>query len=107
MQFTTGTCDSDPGTSYDRQPQPVGDTIRVIAAELGITLPADPDLYARTAPAFNCITDPVNGPHYISATGGCSWCSMTNEQITDQRHAQTIAMQGELSRDSYPPARRR
>jgi hypothetical protein len=44
----------------------------------------DPDLYARTAPAWNCTTDP-DGPHYIAAGGGCQWCGMTDAQITAQR----------------------
>lgn len=74
MKFTTGTRATDPGRTYDREPVPVGDTIRVIAGELGITLPADPDLYARTAPAWNCVTDPIDGPHYHDGKGGCHWC---------------------------------
>jgi hypothetical protein len=44
----------------------------------------DPDLYARTAPAWDCTVDP-GGPHYIAAGGGCQWCGMTDKQITAQR----------------------
>jgi len=40
--------------------------------------PADPELFARTAPAWNCVTA-EGGPHYVSAgpappRGTCLWC---------------------------------
>lgn len=56
--------------------------------------PIDPELFARTAPAWNCIADPAEGPHYIGTPdGSCAWCGMTKEEITDQRHEQTLAEQ--------------
>jgi hypothetical protein len=36
--------------------------------------PVDPELFERTAPAWNCISDP-DGPHYLSG-GGCLWCGL-------------------------------
>jgi hypothetical protein len=42
--------------------------------------PIDAELFARTAPAWNCVSHPGEGPHYASA-GDCVWCGMTREQI--------------------------
>jgi len=42
--------------------------------------PVDPELFARTAPAFNCITSP-EGPHYRAGDGSCRWCGLTAAQI--------------------------
>ena len=48
---------------------------RTITAQLGPErIPVMPELFARTAPAFNCISDPEDGPHYISPAGVCQWC---------------------------------
>jgi hypothetical protein len=41
--------------------------------------PVDPELFARTAPAFNCIAYPGEGPHYIGRGGRCQWCG---EQVS-------------------------
>lgn len=36
-------------------------------------------LYDQTAPAYNCVTYPGDGPHYLTADGnGCQWCGKAN-----------------------------
>ena len=41
-------------------------------------VPADPELFARTAPRWNCVDYPGDGMHYLASHGGgCLWCSMT------------------------------
>jgi hypothetical protein len=42
--------------------------------------PVDPELFARTAPAWNCISHPGEGMHYTPGDG-CLWCGKTREQI--------------------------
>jgi hypothetical protein len=49
--------------------------------------PIDQELYDRTAPAWTCITEPGEGPHYLSGDGGCQWCGMTREAIRAERAA--------------------
>lgn len=44
-------------------------------------LPVDPDLFARTAPQWNCVAFPGEGMHYLDGQGGCQWCGQTREQI--------------------------
>jgi hypothetical protein len=43
--------------------------------------PVDPELFARTAPAWNCVAS--DGPHYLNAAGGCQWCGRSREAIAD------------------------
>lgn len=38
-----------------------------------MTEPIDPELFNRTAPAWNCVSDPADGPHYLSGRV-CQWC---------------------------------
>lgn len=50
--------------------------------------PVDPELYARTAPAWTCVTAP-DGPHYLSSgptppRGDCEWCGATAATIRQQ-----------------------
>jgi hypothetical protein len=42
--------------------------------------PIDPALFARTAPAWNCISDP-DGPHYTPGSGRCEWCGKDQATI--------------------------
>jgi len=44
-------------------------------------MPIDPELFKRTAPKWNCVDYPNDGPHYPSK-GNCLWCGMTKEEIT-------------------------
>jgi hypothetical protein len=41
---------------------------------------ADPALFARTAPAWNCVTY-LDGMHYTPGTGKCEWCGKSQAQI--------------------------
>jgi hypothetical protein len=45
--------------------------------------PVDPGLFARTAPAWNCI-DHDGGMHLIGGDS-CSWCGLTTAQIREAR----------------------
>jgi hypothetical protein len=42
------------------------------AAEVRWREPVDPELFARTAPKWNCVDN--GGPHYRLADGSCGWC---------------------------------
>jgi len=51
-----------------------------LLAEAPPRKPVDPELFARTAPAWNCVTD-SDGPHYLSTgpvpeRGTCLWCGV-------------------------------
>ena len=53
--------------------------------------PTDPELFRRTAPQWNCVDYPGDGPHYTPGAGGCAWCGMTQKQIAaeyDRREAE-------------------
>jgi hypothetical protein len=39
--------------------------------------PVNPELFARTAPAWNCVDYPGDGMHYAPAGGDCRWCGAT------------------------------
>ena len=41
----------------------------------------DPELFRRSAPAWNCVAYPLDGMHYVTPDGDCNWCGMTAEQI--------------------------
>lgn len=50
--------------------------------------PVDPELYARTAPAWTCVSAP-DGPHYLSPgpvppRGSCEWCGASAAEIRQQ-----------------------
>lgn len=50
--------------------------------------PVDPELYARTAPAWTCVSAP-DGPHYLSPgptppRGSCQWCGAPAAEIRQQ-----------------------
>jgi hypothetical protein len=47
-----------------------------LAEYLKTRAPVNPELFARTAPAWNCISYP-DGMHYLPGTDTCAWCSMT------------------------------
>lgn len=51
--------------------------------------PGDPELFARTAPRWNCVDYP-DGPHYLSG-GACAWCGRTRAEIRrrDVNHPDT------------------
>ena len=36
--------------------------------------PVDPELFARTAPRWNCVDFPGEGMHYRPRRGPCLWC---------------------------------
>lgn len=37
-------------------------------------LPIDAELFARTAPAWNCVDFPGEGMHLLARDGSCLWC---------------------------------
>lgn len=43
--------------------------------------PVDMESYKRTAPAFNCITYPGRGMHYMWPGVGCQWCGRSAEEV--------------------------
>lgn len=47
--------------------------------------PVDPELFKRTAPRWNCVDYPDDGPHYGPNGEGCGWCGMTHEEIERNR----------------------
>jgi len=50
--------------------------------------PVNPELFRRTAPAWNCVDYPGEGPHYLNRSGSCQWCGMTRDQINAERNPQ-------------------
>jgi hypothetical protein len=56
---------------------------RALAAYMEARTPVDPELFRRTAPAWNCIAYP-DGMHYLPGTSTCAWCGMTRAEITRQ-----------------------
>jgi len=40
--------------------------------------PVNPDLFARTAPAWNCVTG--DGPHYTPGRR-CEWCGLDHAAV--------------------------
>lgn len=54
---------------------------RAMADYLEARTPVDPELFRRTAPAWNCVDYPGDGMHYANSGGDCSWCGMTRAQI--------------------------
>lgn len=56
---------------------------------VGPPAPVDLALFARTAPRWNCVSAPGEGPHYLSAgpvppRGDCQWCGATADEIRQQ-----------------------
>ena len=52
-------------------------------------IPVDPELFRRTAPAWNCVDYP-GAMHYLPGTDTCAWCGMTRAEITeDDRQRET------------------
>jgi len=49
--------------------------------------PVDAELFARTAPAWNCVDYPGDGMHYTGPRGDCAWCGMSREQIAAEHRA--------------------
>ena len=50
--------------------------------------PVDPELFARTAPQWNCVSYPLDGPHYTPGIGGdCAWCGKSAGKITAEYQA--------------------
>jgi hypothetical protein len=43
--------------------------------------PADQALFSRTAPQWNCVHYPLDGPHYVPGTGVCAWCGKSAAKI--------------------------
>lgn len=56
-----------------------------------MTVPIDPELFKRTAPAWNCVAYPNDGMHYVARNGDCQWCGMTREQIETEREERAAA----------------
>ena len=48
--------------------------------------PVDPELFRATAPKWNCVDYPDEGPHYLDRAGNCQWCGMTRAQILTERN---------------------
>ena len=48
--------------------------------------PVNPDLFGRTAPKWNCVRYPLDGPHYPSR-GNCLWCGKSAEKIAAEWEA--------------------
>jgi hypothetical protein len=42
--------------------------------------PVNPELFRRTAPAWNCVDFP-GAMHYLPSTDACAWCGMTRAEI--------------------------
>jgi hypothetical protein len=45
------------------------------------TGPVDAEQFRRTAPAWNCVDYPGDGPHYTPGAVACAWCGATPGQI--------------------------
>ena len=43
--------------------------------------PVDAELFARTAPAWNCVDYPGDGMHYTPADHGCVWCGKKLDEV--------------------------
>ena len=42
--------------------------------------PVDPELFRRTAPAWNCVDHPGEGMHFwVLGTNECAWCGTPRE----------------------------
>lgn len=70
--------------------------------------PIDPELFARTAPAWNCVADPGQGPHYLAADGSCQWCGATRRPgrarwITGPFAVMTLGQRCAECRAEIPP----
>jgi hypothetical protein len=63
---------------------------RALAAYLEARAPVDPELFRRTAPAWNCVDYP-DGMHYLPGTSTCAWCGMTRTEITRQLDERTTS----------------
>ena len=48
----------------------------------GKRVPVDQELFNRSAPRWNCVDFPNDGPHYLAHDGGCRWCGMTKQEIS-------------------------
>jgi hypothetical protein len=60
-------------------PQTLADLERLMSgARIQERRPVNQELYDRTAPAWNCVSDP-DGPHYLSG-GGCLWCGLPDSE---------------------------
>jgi hypothetical protein len=44
--------------------------------------PVDRELFERTAPAWNCVSDP-DGPHYLASDGTCQWCGAPRDRWSE------------------------
>jgi hypothetical protein len=51
-----------------------------------VTGPVNPELFRRTAPKWNCVDYPNDGPHY-TPKDGCEWCGKKREQIAAEYEA--------------------
>jgi hypothetical protein len=61
--------------------------------------PVNPELFARTAPQWNCVDFPGDGMHYWSAgpvppRGDCVWCGMTAAEIQAEYAARAALTAG-------------
>jgi len=73
---------------YSGQPMPRGLRRAEVAAKLREKAlesvrpkPVDQELFDRTAPQWNCVDYPGDGPHYTPGSGRCAWCGMTTAEI--------------------------
>jgi hypothetical protein len=47
--------------------------------------PIDPEVFDRTAPAWNCVAYPGEGMHLTARDGSCRWCGMTKAEIAREQ----------------------
>jgi hypothetical protein len=53
-----------------------------LAEFIGTRTAVNPELFARTAPAWNCVDYP-GAMHYLPGTRACQWCGMTRAEIAE------------------------
>jgi len=52
--------------------------------------PVNPELFNRTAPAWNCVDYPADGMHYTPGNVSCAWCGMTPGEIRAEHDAREL-----------------
>ena len=56
-----------------------------------MTGPIDAELFARTAPAWNCVAYPLDGMHLLARGGGCLWCGASRLALLNEERAREVA----------------
>ena len=68
-------------TQYDPNAQVWVEKVTETITVERVRQPVDPELFARTAPQWNCVDYPNEGMHSTSPQGNCVWCGMTRSEI--------------------------